>query len=107
MHSCDMNPSRREQIKRRARTFVPKAPVARANGELGQRPWDAASPAQVAEVQRLLDQLGYSPGPADGETSAATQNAIRAFESDNELPLTGLPSVTLLRHLRTSINTAN
>jgi localization factor PodJL len=103
----DMPATQAEQIKRRARTFAPKTPIARANGELGARPWDAASPAQVAEVQRLLDQLGYSPGPADGKTSAATQNAIRAFESDNELPMTGQPSVTLLRHLRTSLNTAN
>jgi peptidoglycan hydrolase-like protein with peptidoglycan-binding domain len=103
----DMPAAQAEQIKRRARTFVAKAPIARANGELGQRPWDAASPAQVAEVQRLLGQLGYSPGPADGKVNAPTQNAIRAFESDNELPLTGQPSVTLLRQLRTSLNTAN
>jgi localization factor PodJL len=103
----DLPATQAEQIKRRARTFTAKTPIARANGELGQRPWDAASPAQVSEVQRLLEQLGYSPGPADGKTSAATQNAIRAFESDNELPLTGQPSVTLLRKLRTSLNAAN
>jgi localization factor PodJL len=103
----DIPAAQAEQIKRRARAFSPKTPIARANGELGQRPWDAASPTQVAEVQRLLEKLGYSPGAADGKVSAATQNAIRAFESDNELPLTGLPSVTLLRHLRTSLNTAN
>ncbi|HEX5008097.1 MAG TPA: peptidoglycan-binding protein [Hyphomonadaceae bacterium] len=103
----DMPAAQAEQIKRRARAFTPKAPIARANGELGQRPWDAASPAQIAEVQRLLAQLGYSPGSADGKVSATTQNAIRAFEADNELTLTGQPSVTLLRHLRTSLNTAN
>ena len=103
----DIPATQGEQIKRRARAFSPKAPIARANGELGQRPWDAANPTQIAEVQRLLEKLGYSPGAADGKVNAATQNAIRAFESDNELPLTGLPSVTLLRHLRTSLNTAN
>jgi localization factor PodJL len=103
----DLPAAQADQIKRRARTFTPKAPIARANGELGQRPWDTASPTQVAEVQRLLEQLGYSPGPADGKVSAATQHAIRAFEADNELALTGQPSVTLLRHLRTSLNTAN
>jgi localization factor PodJL len=103
----DIPAAQAEQIKRRARAFAPKAPIPRANGELGQRPWDTASPTQIAEVQRLLEQLGYSPGPADGKVSAATQNAIRAFEADNELALTGQPSVTLLRHLRTSLNTAN
>lgn len=96
----DMPTAQAEQIKRRARAFNPKASIARANGDLGKRPWDAATPTQVAEVQRLLEQLGYSPGAADGKTSAQTQNAIRAFEADNELPMTGEPSISLLRQLR-------
>jgi localization factor PodJL len=99
----DMPAEQAEQIKRRARAFNPKASIARANGELGKRPWDSATPAQVAEVQRLLNQLGYSPGAASGKTTAQTQNAIRAFETDNELPMTGEPSVSLLRRLRTAL----
>jgi localization factor PodJL len=102
----DLQATQAEQIKRRARAYNPKPAIARANGELGARPWDAASPAQVTEVQRLLERLGYSPGPADGKTSAATQNAIRAFESDNELAMTGEPSVTLLRKLRIAAQNA-
>src|SRR5690606_27351132 len=61
----DMPSVQAEQIKRRARAFNPKASIARANGDLGKRPWDAATLAQVTEMQRLLEQLGYSPGVAD------------------------------------------
>ena len=39
--------------------------------------------------------------------SARTAEAIRQFERDNDLPVTGEASVTLLRQLRTSVNTQN
>jgi localization factor PodJL len=96
----DMQPTQAEQIKRRARAFNPKASIARANGEFGRRPWDVATPAQLSETQRLLERLGYSPGSADGKLTPKTQDAIRSFEKDNELPVTGEGSVTLLRQLR-------
>jgi len=96
----DMAPTQAEQIKRRARAFVAKAPIPRANGEFGRRPWDVATPAQLTETQRLLERLGYSPGAPDGTLDPKTQEAIKAFEGDNELPVTGEASVTLLRQLR-------
>lgn len=96
----DMQAAQAEQIKRRARAFNPKTPIARANGEFGRRPWDVATPAQLTETQRLLERLGYSPGAPDGKLNPKTQAAIRAFEGDNELPVTGEASVTLLRQLR-------
>jgi len=88
-----------EQIRRRARAFNPRAVIARANGEFGRRPWDTASPAQISEAQRLLEQLGYRPGVPDGQTGARTVEAIRAFERDKGLPVTGEASVPLLRQL--------
>ena len=96
----DMQPTQAEQIKRRARSFNPKASIARANGEFGRRPWDIATPAQVTETQRLLERLGYTPGAPDGKLNSKTLEAIKAFESDNELPVTGEATVTLLRQLR-------
>ena len=104
----DMPATQAEQIKRRARAFNPKASIARSNGEFGRRVWDIATPTQIIDVQRLLERLGYSPGFADGKTSFKTEEAIRAFERDNDLPVTGEASVSLLRHLRTaSLNAAN
>jgi localization factor PodJL len=88
-----------EQIKRRARSFNPKPVIARANGEFGKRPWDAPSSAQIMEAQRLLERLGYTPGPADGKPGGRTAEAIRAFEKDKGLPLTGEANAALLRQL--------
>jgi localization factor PodJL len=99
---ADMPAAKAEQIKRRARAFAPKPNIARANGDFGRRAWDVASPAQIAETQRLLDRLGYNPGTSDGKMTAKTGDAIRAFEKDNELPITGEASVSLLRQMRTA-----
>lgn len=41
--------------------------------------------AEVRDVQRLLERLGYSPGPADGIPGSKTQAAIRAFSEDRQL----------------------
>jgi localization factor PodJL len=97
---ADMPAAKAEQIKRRARAFAPKPNIARANGDFGRRAWDVASPAQISETQRLLDRLGYNPGTSDGKMTAKTGDAIRAFEKDNELPITGEASVSLLRQMR-------
>ena len=99
---AEMQPTQAESVKRRARAFNPKQPVARANGDFGQRSWDIASPAQISEAQRLLQRLGYSPGTTDGKMSTRTADAIRQFERANDLPVTGEASVLLLRQLRTA-----
>lgn len=96
-----------DQIKRRARAFTPKPGNARANGDLGKRPWEVASPAQIAEVQRMLERLGYAPGKADGKVHPATTDAIRKFEKDYKLPSTGEASITLLRQLKAATLNAN
>ena len=40
---------------------------------------DTAASAQIAEVQRLLAERGYNPGPADGVIGPRTSDAVRAF----------------------------
>lgn len=104
---ADMPSTQAEAIKRKARAFNPKQPVARANGDFGRRAWDIATPDQISEAQRLLQKLGFSPGTTDGKMSTRTAEAIRQFERENDLPVTGEASVTLLRQLRTSVNTQN
>jgi peptidoglycan hydrolase-like protein with peptidoglycan-binding domain len=64
------------------------------------RAWDIASPAQITEAQRLLVRLGFSAGAADGKMNTRTAEAIRQFERNNDLPVTGEASVSLLRQLR-------
>lgn len=97
---AEMQPTQAEAIKRKARAFNPKPSIARANGDFGRRAWDIATPAQVADVQRMLQRLGFAPGTTDGKMSPRTAEAIRQFERANDLPITGEASVSLLRQLR-------
>lgn len=53
----------------------------------------------VNAVQTMLTSLGFKAGPADGRSSDATTTAIRAFESDQGLPVTGRISALLMTRL--------
>ncbi|HEY3897344.1 MAG TPA: peptidoglycan-binding domain-containing protein [Chthoniobacter sp.] len=44
----------------------------------------------VANVQNALDEMGYNAGPPDGAMGPQTQNALASFQSDHQLPVTGL-----------------
>jgi uncharacterized protein YcfJ len=54
----------------------------------------------VYDTQVALEYLGYSPGPLDGVYGPGTAGAIRQYEDDNQMPVTGRPSRQLLDHLR-------
>ncbi len=47
-----------------------------------------ASPL-IMRVQRKLRQMGYDPGPIDGQLGPSTRAAIRKFQRANNLPPTG------------------
>ncbi|WP_371193556.1 lytic murein transglycosylase [Glaciecola sp. SC05] len=58
--------------------------------------------AQMAEVQRNLNSLGFDVGGADGIIGPATRSGLRAFQASNALVPDGFPSpetVELLRSL--------
>jgi localization factor PodJL len=88
-----------DKIRTLIRSFTPKQPIARANGEFGARPWDKPGADQISEAQRLLIRLGYLSGQADGQMNARTAEAIRAFEASKGLPATGSVSANLVRQL--------
>ncbi|WEK52545.1 MAG: peptidoglycan-binding domain-containing protein [Candidatus Kaistia colombiensis] len=50
---------------------------------------DPAERARVKRVQEALNQIGYGPIDADGRGGGKTASAIRRFELDNGLPMTG------------------
>ncbi|MFX0543462.1 peptidoglycan-binding protein [Roseovarius sp. S4756] len=54
----------------------------------------------IREIQSLLSQAGYDPGPADGIMGQRTRNAIRAFQRDRGIQATGRPSRSLQEDLR-------
>ncbi len=52
-------------------------------------PPENADVAQVRRVQQRLARLGYRPGPVDGRLGTKTRMAIRQFQKDRGLPVTG------------------
>jgi len=49
------------------------------------------------EIQTALKELGYDPGPIDGQWGPKTSAALRRFERDNDLRADGqLDSLTLI-----------
>lgn len=56
--------------------------------------------AQVQEIEKLLGELGFTPGPVDGVMDAATAEAIRSYQQAAGLPEDGNASPELLEELR-------
>lgn len=63
----------------------------------------AASRAEVAEAQRLLADLGFDPGPADGVAGRGTLAAVRAFQQSRKLQADRRITPDLLLQLRESV----
>jgi len=61
----------------------------------------------IAETQRLLNELGYDAGPVDGQMGPATRQAIRSFQRDAGLPITGEFDFALLNRLRSTQSHGN
>lgn len=85
---------------------IPEAgedPADQVSNQSGQSPGTVdqfqqleARTAMIAGIQGGLMRLGYNPGPATGMMNRGTAAAIRAFQSDQLLPVSGQPSLSLL-----------
>jgi peptidoglycan hydrolase-like protein with peptidoglycan-binding domain len=60
----------------------------------------------TAEVQRRLTELGYHPGPVDGIDGPKTTSALRQFQHDHDLAITGTVDGETIRELDKSLHTA-
>jgi hypothetical protein len=63
----------------------------------------AGTPADrdlVREIQRLLGELGFDPGAADGIAGRKTRRAIRAFQQQQGLSVDGEVTLALLRDMQ-------
>jgi len=56
---------------------------------------------RLRRIQMALDLIGYGPLPTDGQPTPATPDAIRRFEPDNGLPVTGEPGDKVIVRLVT------
>ncbi len=57
----------------------------------------------IVEAQRLLAQLGYDPGPADGVAGPKTGRAVEAFQRKNEMDVTGELDSQVLAAMRRGV----
>ncbi|HXF53880.1 MAG TPA: peptidoglycan-binding domain-containing protein [Hyphomicrobiaceae bacterium] len=78
---------------------APTRLAAAASAKAPAGPDREASPATIRAIQRELKAAGYYEGPSDGLANLSTHAAIMAYESDQQLELTGLPSDALLKML--------
>ena len=110
-----LEPERRppEAVERAARE-APKAraeaaPAAAAKARAAAAPPErepaakaqaSAAGGELAQIQRLLETLGYEPGPADGQLRQKTTGAIRNFQREAGLPVNGRPTSELLDYMK-------
>jgi peptidoglycan hydrolase-like protein with peptidoglycan-binding domain len=80
-------------------TPVPPAAIPAAATAVHPRPGDAAPSEAYRKVQLALNQIGYGPIPVDGRGGAETADAIRRFELDYGLAVTGIPSEAVTKRL--------
>ena len=83
---------------------APQEKAAAAKPEKKAEPTKAKAggeaPSELAQIQRLLDKLGYEPGPADGQMRGQTTRAIRLFQGDTGLKVDGRPTKELLAYMK-------
>jgi len=53
-------------------------------------PASAQYSPEIYQAQKALQDLGYNPGPLDGYWGKATENAVKQFQLDYDMPVTGL-----------------
>ena len=58
----------------------------------------------VAQIQEYLMRIGLYPGPADGVSGALTSDAIRSYQSRNNLDVNGEATPSLLSHMLANAN---
>jgi hypothetical protein len=59
-----------------------------------------SDPETVAALQTRLKDLGYDPGPPDGQLGPRTRAAIRAYQKTEGLEADGQVTASLLEHIR-------
>ncbi len=67
---------------------------------------EAISNTQLKSLQQQLSEMGLDAGAADGLPGIKTQTAIRRYQSAQNLPVDGYPTLSLALHIQGSYNMA-
>ena len=89
----------RERLALARQSTMPAAPAVASGGMAAAQPVPAGNEL-VRDLQRSLIVLGYQPGPINGELNQTTIEAIRSYEQNQGLLVTGRASPELLAHMR-------
>jgi len=60
---------------------------------------------QIVQLQKILNEKGYDAGIADGKLGYQTEHAIRTFQQDQGLAVTGTPDNATLKALAPDVAT--
>jgi peptidoglycan hydrolase-like protein with peptidoglycan-binding domain len=75
--------------------------VAATNGTPRIKPnATASSDSTIKQVQQILADLGYAPGPIDGTLGDETERAVSAFQRDRKIAQNGRITPELLREIK-------
>jgi localization factor PodJL len=99
--AASLDPQTRMAADQVVASFTPRPIDAEVNGRY-DRNWGATITIDtdlIASAQTLLNALGYDAGLADGQPGPRTEAAVRAFQSDRQLPPTGVIDEALIGRL--------
>ena len=74
--------------------------VAATNGGPSAKPNSTTTTDTVKQVQQILADLGYAPGPIDGTLGDETERAVSAFQRDRKIAQSGRITPELLREIK-------
>jgi peptidoglycan hydrolase-like protein with peptidoglycan-binding domain len=104
-HGLPVTGAASDELLRRILLGEPVAPAASTGSVAGNPP--RAKPAlsaneatTVKQVQQILADLGYAPGPIDGTMGDGTQRAVSAFQRDRKIAQNGRITPELLREIK-------
>ena len=83
-------------------TRPPPAPPAPSRPQQPEPPPAIDENMTTFELQERLNQLGYKLGTVDGVLGPRTVEALKKFQSDNNLSATGTLDVQTIKKLRTA-----
>ncbi|GAB5457075.1 MAG: SEL1-like repeat protein [Henriciella sp.] len=88
-----------QSAQSRAANWQPNELDAAANGTFPATSWNNGTREQIADIQTVLNGLGYQAGTPDGLAGPGTRTAIRAFQADANLPTSGEVNPALIEAL--------
>jgi len=114
--SRQMTPTQIAEAQQLARAWRPtqsapsrSASTASSQAATARAPAPTSGPNtgnMVKDIQSMLSELGYDPGPPDGVMGRRTRSAIRTYQLHSDLPINGQPSNGLRKALAADLGYA-